>query len=408
MDVFTPFDPATSSSSQFTSSSSVPPYVSSASRSDPFRPNIPESKARCDLDTGMDLVKGITSKFAKFRILDTCMSHTFNDFTMKELVDVWEEEKKVLSVIDMAARAKNFKEKVDTATFFYYHTIFYLHFGKFGWVHSDLEPLQSTCPYTDGANNFMTMLARTKVCLCQCYTEYVLAAAGEFGYKNITSVLQPQHAFPAVVSDKEIHFAMDEGFRDNAKGIIVYYETPGFEGYDTFATKFDAPNIEKTTVKQAAIKPFKIITPYRWGIFIHVFYALINRKDVQEFKNVENWSDMSKILSATKDFYGQVFSDVKRGRLTWEVVSKIFPGEYMAVRKLIQEIASNKSCKIDFIDLCVPLKELMEAEGNDDVFKNIASLVIETMISFDFQYELGNTPPINYGSDFFQRLNNSP
>ena len=54
-------------------------------------------KEECNLETDMPLVEGLTN-FVKFKILDTCMSHTY-EYSVRELVHVWKEEKEVLSVI---------------------------------------------------------------------------------------------------------------------------------------------------------------------------------------------------------------------------------------------------------------------------------------------------------------------
>jgi uncharacterized protein YjbI with pentapeptide repeats len=295
-------------------------------------------KEKCNLTTDIALVRGITD-FVKFRILDTCMSHTY-DFSVRELVHVWEEEKKILSVIDMAAKSKKFKNPVDTATFFYYHVIFYLHFGKFGWVdHTSLKLLETTCPYTDNASNFITMLARTNVCLCQCYSEYVLAAAGEFGYFNITAISKPGHIFP-VVADKYVYFALEQGFKYNTYGMKLYLTDIKM---GTFIKRFNAPNFTETITGIVNIPENCIMMPYRWTIFTSLFYALLNRITISDSQFI--------------------FKDKERGRVTRSIISYIFPDEYNAV------------------SVPVALKDL-GANGSDKVFQTMIRMIKKFMISF--------------------------
>jgi hypothetical protein len=334
----------------------------------PYKIKYRGPKEECDIGTAMALVEGFTN-FVKFKILDT-YSRTY-EYTVRELVHIWKEEKKVLSVIDMVAKSKNFNP-VDTATFFYYHTVFYLHFGKFGWVeHTDLEPLQTTCPFTD-TGNFMTMLARNKVCLRLCYSDYILAAAGEFGYHNITSIYEPGHVFPAVVDNKQLYFALEEGFENDLLIGMTVYDTAITK---SFIERFDAPNFIHTTVESLYLNECTI-APHNWVVFISILCTLSSSRET---------------LTSKKSHFQHYSFNGERDMVTWKIISHLFRDEYQSIRKILNSSISGYDS--DMPDSFIPpLKKLMEVGGKQIEFSQIlfrqqAKLIFMMMIGFDIQYE---------------------
>jgi hypothetical protein len=127
--------------------------------------------------------KGIKSKIAMFNILFACHSNTFV-ITMQEATQRWIEEIRKMRVIH--EKAQNFSpDLLQQNTYFALHTLILLQFGDLDITDLGYEMQVPACPYADDARNFIVTLLKTGKCLCACYTNYVLAAAEEFGYTLI-------------------------------------------------------------------------------------------------------------------------------------------------------------------------------------------------------------------------------
>lgn len=209
-------------------------------------------------------VEHIKSSTAIYNILRVVRT---GEFTLNEVANRWQEEKStVLQLIAAEARAKYPESKVHQNVQFAVNTLLYLQFGVKLWDPDQLRPTipEVACPYTKGAFNFMYTLLKTNQCLCLCYTDYVLAAAQEYGFELIFPCPQPGHVNLAIAyppsewkpkrlrpqecSSSEygslcleqkslripkLHTLLDAGYADNTK-MLVQTHLPSSEWFSLF------------------------------------------------------------------------------------------------------------------------------------------------------------------------------
>jgi hypothetical protein len=145
--------------------------------------------------------RGIKSKLAMFNILDACHSKTFS-VTFETAARRWLKEKEILQEVHERAMVSN-PDRVKQDTYFALHTLHYLVYGRFAWSSEPYKTLDATCPYGVDAKNFILTLVTTNTCLCLCYTNYVVAAADEFGHTFVTKCIIPGHVYIAITYDED-------------------------------------------------------------------------------------------------------------------------------------------------------------------------------------------------------------
>lgn len=193
---------------------------------------------------------GIRSKTAAFWIAEAAGSKTY-PVSLDQAVQRWlQEVNGPLAEIDRQAKANYSEDPTTQAMFFGIRTMYYLMFGIY--TEDQVERLQYQrrsinlqCPYTDYARNFMLTLITTGRCLCLCYTNYLLAAAEEFGYTQIyghhdfeTELEGSGHIFPIIVDSTKrpdggdrIVISIEAGFQNNNYLLLRFYDHPDSENY---------------------------------------------------------------------------------------------------------------------------------------------------------------------------------
>jgi hypothetical protein len=186
------------------SASRVPSAQTDTGSRSPFelQPSVPS-----DITPAVQWVRdqGIKSDTAVFAIIQSWSSQN-NDNSLEKCTRRWQAEKLILASLHTLAQQQ--QRPHEQATFFALHVLNYLQFGEKGWEHTgSIRPslYAPTCPYTNGAKNFIISLVETNKCQCNCYTSYVLAAAQEFGYPEIYACNLPGHVNIAIADTVRPH-----------------------------------------------------------------------------------------------------------------------------------------------------------------------------------------------------------
>lgn len=98
-------------------------------------------------------------------------------------------------------------------------------FGLYDDSQMRLQHNPNRCPYASRAVNFMLTLAETDQGLCQSYTDYVIAAAEEFGYNNIHQCKMHGHIYPIIhqSANNLRMIGLEAGYEDNDR-LVIYYD----------------------------------------------------------------------------------------------------------------------------------------------------------------------------------------
>lgn len=171
-----------------------------------------------EIDKSIKYMKkiGIKSKLAMYYILMACKSESKIGLEYKGLTDSlesyyygykrslktisnrWLEEVSKMGENDRDA--KKYILKKEQNTYFALSVLYDLQYERGG----DKNEMTSKCPYTPMAKNFIQTIIETNKCLCLCYTNYVLAAAEEYGYKLIKGLLMSSHIYLGIIDDEII------------------------------------------------------------------------------------------------------------------------------------------------------------------------------------------------------------
>ena len=315
--------------------------------------------------------QGIKSKLAIFSILMACTSKTFK-VSLQEAADRWLQEVSVLRKIDQ--RARKFKgSDVQQTCFFALHTLFYLQFGRFGWSRNKTGSIEPQCPYADDAKNFILTLVQTNRCLCLCYTNYVLAAAEEFGYflvkrcsmnehVNIAVVYPPEQGSVVANSDcmvellvldkpvnlcvkptvfsYKIYSILDSGFRDN-----WYIDVDTVERkFRTLYRKRDM-NLKVTKHKVLQCGSGGAFTGSIWDTLVAVFNQISTRRD----NTVERYRFDASVVGAVWGLPVATLIRIKEtSEVYWKLSNKLQLSNDDDFEDLLSEL---KKCKAKILRL---------------------------------------------------------
>jgi hypothetical protein len=144
---------------------------------------------------------GVQSPTARVFIIDVINSESVN-ITLKKITSSYIYNKRIAGTIHIQVQTKyQDKPRHIQASIFATRVLHYLVFGSLAI--DNKKPIVASCPYTKDAKNFIITIAKSRKCLCLCYTSYVLAMAEEFGYEyDIIACNHEAHVNIAVLKYK--------------------------------------------------------------------------------------------------------------------------------------------------------------------------------------------------------------
>ena len=162
--------------------------------------------------------RGIKSKIAIFNIISAVVSSTPQTrMSLEEAVQIWLKHKLVLEEINQEVNSTHIVTGIISPQAlqdvrFAVKAMKYLKFPeRYG---------RSQCTYDITARNFI-MALRSGKCQCQCYTEYLLAAAEEVNRPTIVPLTKESHVYVGIVdTDKVMSIDCKQDYEEILK---VYY-----------------------------------------------------------------------------------------------------------------------------------------------------------------------------------------
>ena len=170
------------------------------------------------LDTIQTRVK---SPLITFRIFEAHVNRNYN-IPIDTAVERWEQDvKKAKKIYD--AIVKYDYPRPTQVMYFILRVIYYLKYGVFNSKEApDQGATDMVCPYTLDGFNIIISLVKTNECLCQCYTDYIIGMAEEFGVDDLVKIcLNLNHIFVNILQEetKDLLFAQIEPSYE--EGIMV-------------------------------------------------------------------------------------------------------------------------------------------------------------------------------------------